>query len=78
MIRLAQATTPRPCYTSHAYSLVLQSVTVDSVALDDLSKYDGFTLFLETGPPDMFELEVDHPDLKGWIDQSFQVPHRLN
>ena len=73
LIRLGHATSFKPCYTIHSYSLSLQSVTEDSVVLGDLSKYDGFTLSVETGPPKMFGLGVEHSGLIA-SEQVFRVP----
>ena len=73
LIRRGHATSFKPCYTIHSYSLTLQSVTEDSVVLGDLSKYDGFTLSVETGPPGRFVLIVEHPDLRGMSEQVFRV-----
>jgi len=46
-------------------------VTQDSTALEDLSAYQGFTVELETGPPNAFYLVVEHADPHSWMEQYF-------
>jgi len=71
LVSLAETTSPPLCYTIHRYSLTLQSVTQDSTALEDLSAYQGFTVELETGPPNAFYLVVEHADPHSWMEQYF-------
>jgi len=71
LIRLGHPTSFKPCYTIHSYSLSLQSVTEDSVVLSDLSKYDGLTLTVETGPPETFDLIIERSGSRS--DQDYVV-----